>query len=436
VSVKKTTVIVACVALTACLPSLGLAAAGDGGRSATTFKGPTLNIAEFVDFSGPNSADGPVVGAGCLTGADAINAAGGVLGHRIECVREDAGSDPADAVPAANRMLVDTSNLVLIQGPYEVAPAVEPIIRNAKIVMMSENGDPRFNSNSDPYFYRLLPGDDVQGKAMAYWAWKAGLKRVAAVFDNGPGAQAITGSLKAAYTKLGGTFTTFLSIAADQPSYRTEVQQLLSSRPQAILTETDGQTAATFFSELLSLNNGKMLPVQGTSATYIPQYEEPLTKVLGAANVHNFFEATALATLSANPALAQYQQYLKTVGSAVPGAAQYANLSYSASIYDSTIVAALAMTEAKSAVPAKYQPFVSKVTGPLGPGRVAVHTYAAGLAALKAGKAIVYVGTGGGPILWDSHHNVQGTWDAFKYDPATKANVQIGSIPPSVLARL
>jgi branched-chain amino acid transport system substrate-binding protein len=417
------------------LVALAFTAYGCGGGGAEAGKGEKLTIGQFVDFSGPLGEQALTEVAGCLASQNAIKAAGGVLGHQLSCQRYDAGADPADAVPAAARMLSNAQNLVLTQGPDEVAAAVAPIISARKVVMMSVAGDAHFDKNTDPYFYRTVPSDDVAAEAMAFWAHKTGHKNVAMLFENGGGATTVIEPVKAALGRLKINIVQNLTIAPDQTSYRTEVQSLLHSHPEVILTETDSQTAATFFSELLELNGGKMLPLQGTAATVQGAYEEPLVHAIGAQNVEKYFEATNIAEPTPGPALTEYQHYLKTVGPEVPRPEQYALEPYSTCVYDSNIVAALAMVAAKATSPEKYQPYISKVSGAPGAGRVEVSTYAEGLKDLQAGKQIVYIGTSG-PMLWDQYHNREGDFQALKYDPASRENKAIATITSQELKQV
>ena len=59
----------------------------------------------------------------------------------------------------------------------------------------------------------------------------------------------------------------------------------MAAHPQVIFTETDPQTAATFFKELLQLNNGKAIPIVGTQPTYTPQWQSAMGKAIGNANL-------------------------------------------------------------------------------------------------------------------------------------------------------
>jgi branched-chain amino acid transport system substrate-binding protein len=300
--------------------------------------------------------------------------------------------------------------------------------------MFSNTGDAHFNTNTDPYFYRQVPGDDVSAEAMALWTQKSGYKTVAMVFENGGGAKPVTDPLATTLEKLGVNIAENITIAPDETSYRTEVQSVLNAEPELILTETDPQTATTFFSELLELNNGNMIPILGTTATTDPEYPETLGKAIGEKNLEENFEAVTIAAPKPGPALTEFQKYLKAASSTVPEAESFATEPYTTRGYDSIIVAALAMNAAKSASPEKFQPYITKITGEP-KGRDEVHTYAEGLAALKKNEEMVYVGTSG-PVLWNSNHNLEGSYQVLGYDPASHSYPPVATISAAELAKV
>ena len=100
--------------------------------------------------------------------------------------------------------------------------------------------------------------------------------------------------------------------------------------------------------------------------------------------------------------------------------------------YDGVNVMALAMLAAKSTNPAVFNKDVMKVTEPAA-DKTVVTSYAAGKAALAAGKQIQYVGAGG-PIVFNHWHNSTGAFEAARY---VKGNlVVVGSVSAAQIAAL
>ncbi len=141
---------VGALAVSACGNSTnGPPGAGSAGAPASGPKG-SVEIAIFHSYSGPNAAYGPEAAAGCFPAERLINAAGGILGHKLTCTPVDSKGDPADAVPAANRMIASSSALVgVLGGGSDEATAVVPLFQQAHIPIFSTTGQASFDHSTD-----------------------------------------------------------------------------------------------------------------------------------------------------------------------------------------------------------------------------------------------------------------------------------------------
>lgn len=385
--------------------------------------------AVFSSFTGANAPFGPGSLAGCIAGASEVNASGGVFGHKLTCQPVDDKSDPADAVTATTKMLTGISNLAFVLGPPgNSVPTTSPIISASHVPMFSETGSPLMDKNSDPYFYRVSPSDSVTGIAMALWAYNHGCKTAASIFDTNSSAATVVPAMKAEYLKLGGKLVQNLLVTADAPSYRSEAAQFASAHAQCAFTETDPQTAATFWSEVLQLTH-KLPPVFGDQADLFGPYYQAVLPVTGTA-----FHFTALTQSApvASTGLALYVKYLKSASSQVANPSQYASVAPSIADADTVIAAALAMVDAHSTSGSVYRKDIVDVTGIPRKGRITVRTFAQGVAALRAHKKIVYVGIGG-EMVWNKYNNFAAQFSALQLKDKTGTTVNLGSIPLSEL---
>jgi ABC-type branched-subunit amino acid transport system substrate-binding protein len=387
------------------LVAVGLTAPAWSGSiqaSSASTSGGTLEIAIFHTYSGANAAYGPEAAAGCFPAEKLINAAGGVLGHQIHCTPVDSKGDPADAVPAANRLIASSSSLVgVLGGGSDEATAVVPLFQQAHLPIFSTTGQASFDHSTASYFWRILSPDAAQGNAMAAAAKKLGYSKVATLFGNDAAAQGSAPTAISGVRRLHLTLTANQTLAIGQPSYRSEVQQLTSGNPQAIITEADPQTSATYFAELTQL--GKV-PVLITD----PVSQEPTWRTaVGGAIGKNLLNKQDYAVVAYSPpttlAYRTYTAALDASSKQVPQPAQWDADLYSVADYDSVVIMALAMDAAHSVKPSVYDGYITKVTSPSS-GAVLVHTYAAGKAALATGKHIQYVGAVG-PTVFDRWHN-------------------------------
>lgn len=385
--------------------AIAVALGGCGGSSS---HGP-LVVAAFNPFSGADASFGPEMIGGCAPAVRLIDEAGGVLGHQLNCQAVDTRGDPADAVPAASKMLATTTNLIGMLGPSaDEAQATVPVINAAKIPMFADTGEAAFDHSKYTYFYRLTPADDVKGFALAQWAHDRGYTRAAAVFGSDVGAQSDVPTLLTAFKKLGGTIVSNQKVALDQSSYRTEVENMLSARPQVIFTEADPQTDSTFLSEVKQLHG--MLPVIGTETTLQAPWLKAVGGAIGTSDLARSVSALQPFAPASGAAWSIYNRALLASSASVPKPAQWSSDPYSMTYYDGVNLMALAMLAAKSTQPSAYAPEIVKLAQ-ASPGAVTVNSFAAGKSALAAGKRIRYVGAGG-PIAFDQWHNSSGAYEA------------------------
>jgi branched-chain amino acid transport system substrate-binding protein len=409
-----------------CLGLVVFATACGGGSGSGS-----LAIGNFNPFSGGDADFGPEMMGGCVPAARLINDAGGVLGHNLKCNAVDTRGDPADAVPAASKMLATTSNLVGVLGPSaDEAQATVPVIDAAKVPMFADTGEAAFDHSKYAYFYRLTPADDVKGYALAQWAHDRGYTRAAAVFGSDIGAQSDVPTLVTAFEKLGGKIVSNQKIALDQSSYRTEVSKMLAAKPQVIFTEADPQTDATFLSELKQLHG--MIPVIGTETSLQAGWLKAIGGAIGEANLAKFVTGMQPYAPTTGVAWKTFNDALLASGSQVPKPAQWATDPYSMTYYDGVNLVALSILAANSTKPAEFAPKILEITQTRS-GAVIVYSFAEGKKALAAGKAIYYVGAGG-IIAFDQWHSSSGAFEAAHYDRG-KVKI-IGTVSAEKIAAL
>jgi branched-chain amino acid transport system substrate-binding protein len=417
---------------------LVVAACGSTSQSATpkTYSG-TLTFASFNPFTGPDASFGPEMQAGCVVASSLINKAGGVLGHQTTCITVDTRGDPADAVPAAQKMLATTTNLVGMNGPSsDEALATAPIINRAGIPMFLDSGQAAFDHSAYSYVWRLTPADDAAGVAMAVYAYRKGYRRGAAVFGNDLSSQGNVPNLVSAFKKLGGQMVINQQLALDQSSYRTEVEAAIAANPDVIFTEADPQTDAAYLSQWQQLK-GSLIPVIGTQPTVQPPWAVAVSGAIGKDKLQAIFAAAQPYAPSTGPAYDIENNELLALGSAIPqpgpgGPGQWTADPYTETDYDAIVIMALAMVMAKTPDPAFYNQYISQVVADTA-GATEVHSFQEGKDALAAGKTIHYVGAGG-PIALDKYHNSNGAFSLVGYAP-DGTNPQLDTVSAADIAK-
>ncbi|HEX5118514.1 MAG TPA: ABC transporter substrate-binding protein [Pseudonocardiaceae bacterium] len=419
---------VAVVTLAACTNT----AAGSSGSGS----GP-LTVADLAPFTGPDADLGPTYLASCFGATRAINAAGGVLGHTLNCKSVDTRGDPADAVPATRQMFASTSNLALVIGvTSDEAASVVPIINANKTVVFSMTGQSEFDSTHFDYFYRLVAPDLDESYAMVAIAQQKHYSKIALAFGNDIGSQTFVRPAIGAIKKAGMTLVDNETLDLQATTFRTEAAKIVAAHPDVILTEALGATAASFLSEVKQLNGGTMIPIIGTSATIAPAWYSSVSGAVGASTLASNYVADNLVVQSTGPAYRTFSQNLLAEKGKVGNTGNfntYLTAPGAVHLYDGINLAALAMTEAKSTDPTVFRPLIEKIGNGV-PGATVVTSFAQGVADLKAGKTIRYVGPGG-PTNFDSFHDSTGLFEVDTYDSTGQVKV-VGQLTPQELRAL
>ena len=415
----------------------GSSSGGSGGGLGGASSGSTLQIADVAPFTGTDAALGPTYLVSCDAATNAINAAGGVLGHKLACKAVDTRGDPADAVPAVRQMYASTSNLGLVIGcTSDEAASVVPIFGANKTVSFCMTGQSEFDSVKFPYFYRLVPPDLSESYAMVLMARQKGYKRIALAFGNDIGSQTFVKPAIAAIQKAGMTLVSNETLDLSATTFRTEAAKIVASKPDVILTEALGPTEASFLTEVKQLNGGKPIPIIGTSATISPDWFKSVSAALGASNLATNFSADNLVTETSGPAFQAFSKAIFAEKGKVGSTGDfstYLTAPGAVHLYDGINLAALAMLESKSTSASVFKADIEKIGNGV-PGATPVYSFAQGAAAIKAGKPIRYLGPGG-PTSFDAYHDSTGIFQIDQYTPNGTVKV-VANLSTSALRAL
>jgi ABC-type branched-subunit amino acid transport system substrate-binding protein len=412
------------------ISALVLLAACGGGTSGGNYSGPML-VGVIAPFSGADAGLGPAYLAACYPAILAINNAGGVLGNKLSCKQFDTRGEPADAKIAANSMIAANPHLMAVVGcTSDEASTVVTNIDRSHIPMFCMTGQSEFNKTNFKYFHRLVPPDQFDAYAMVgnalFATYHAPYMKVALVFGNDIGSQTFVKPAMNALTKLGATVTInqAINITPPQSSYRTEVQAMLNTHPDVILTEALG-AAGTYLGEVKTLNGGKMIPFIGTSATVDPTWFAQVKAAIGVQDVVKYYGGVDLGYTFSGPAYTEFLNDLNASAAQMTDAPKYKQRGSTLHLYDGILMTALAMTATNSTDPTVYNPKIIAIANGVS-GATVVNTYADGIAALKAGKTIRFEGAAG-ENNFNQYNNSQSGYILVGYD-ALGNEVKLGQL--------
>lgn len=379
--------------------ALVLSACGSGSGSPT---GPiSLGLTDpFTGFGAPLAADGLL---GAKTAIAEVNAAGGVMGRKLTLDPVDDKTDPADVLPAIQKLVTVDGDVAVVGDGFAIVGG-KTVFDRSQVPVVAWGGDVAMDTaGSDPMLWRITPSDSLLGVAMADFAYSRGYRKAAFLeLAAATGQQGLKDFINKAWLKLGGTVVSTQDLAQGQPSYRSEITKLIAANPDVIFAGVnDSGTGKVVWSELSQLG-GLSIPVVGNDNTGTSDFLKAMAAGAGASYVLSKVQYCTSAVFAGQSLDYFTAAFQKANGSTVPqDTARYS--------YDAVNLIALAMQEEQSTQGPAIVKGIKKITDPSG---FQVFNYADGLAALKAGKAIKYVGASG-PVLYDNLHNVYGDFGAY-----------------------
>ncbi|MFM1747444.1 MAG: hypothetical protein RLZZ188_1110 [Verrucomicrobiota bacterium] len=140
-----------------------------------------IKVGEFASLTGKEAAFGQSSHKGTMLAVEEINAAGGVLGRRIQLITEDNQSKAGESATIAKK-LISRDKVVALIGEVASTRSLEaaPIAQQARIPMISPSSTNPKVTEIGNYVFRVCFIDPFQGVVMAKFARNTlKLKRVA-----------------------------------------------------------------------------------------------------------------------------------------------------------------------------------------------------------------------------------------------------------------
>ncbi len=191
---------------------------------------------------------------GMALAVEEVNAAGGVLGRKLEIVSRDDNGVPGDAVRVAEELLT-REKVTLLMGTFasNVGLAVADLAKRRQVLFIAAEPltDKIVWENGNKYTFRLRASTYMQTAMLVPDAVKVGKRRWAIVYPNYEYGQAATTTFKQQMQAQQGAGVEFVEQAV--PLGKIEpgpvVQALLDARPDAIFSSLFGPDLARFVRE-------------------------------------------------------------------------------------------------------------------------------------------------------------------------------------------
>ncbi len=196
-----------------------------------------------------------------------INAAGGVLGRKLELMVLDNKCNPSEAVNVANKLV--EAKVVAIEGAHcsSAHLASMKIIADAKIPMVTGiASNPQISTLAGPgrneYSFRISPSDaDMMNALGIYLGNKKAWKTVAIVAEDTDFGRGGADAFKAVAEKAGVSIVSTDFHPPNAPDFTTILTRLQQRRPDAIATFQVGGDSINFLRQ--AMQAGVRIPFTG-----------------------------------------------------------------------------------------------------------------------------------------------------------------------------
>ena len=197
----------------------------------------TIKIGIPQPMTGPATQYGDQIQAGALTAIDAINAAGGVKGKKLEPLLIDDACEPKQAVPAANRVVNSGAKFAVAHAcSGTTVPAVNVYEQEGIVAITPGATSPLVTDTIKPhYFFRTIGRDDQQGPFAAdYIAGVLKPKTIAVLHDKQTYGTGVATQVRDALAKKGMNIVMFEGINVGDSDYSAVITKLKGANPDLI----------------------------------------------------------------------------------------------------------------------------------------------------------------------------------------------------------
>jgi len=195
---------------------------------------------------------GEPMAAAVQTAVDRINAAGGVLGQRVRLVVTDEGSSTATATASIQTLL--DSDVDAIIGPASSLVALstlDELVAAGKVVCSPTASALALDDFPDSdLFFRTVPSDSLQARAIGAAADQTGAQRVTIVYVDDSYGRPFANAVEASLANEAIAVVGRIAFAADDDDLSDEAALLADSDTQVLVLLANGEDGTRFLEAL------------------------------------------------------------------------------------------------------------------------------------------------------------------------------------------
>jgi branched-chain amino acid transport system substrate-binding protein len=190
-----------------------------------------VKLGVAAPITGPNAAFGAQITNGAEQAAADINAAGGILGQKLEVTLGDDVSDPRQGVSVANKFAGEGIKFVVGHFNSGVSiPASEVYAENGMVQITPASTNPKFTERGLATVFRTCGRDDQQGEvAGSYIVKNFKGKKIAVVHDKTPYGKGLADETKKVMNKGGVQEVLYEGVNPGEKDFSALVSKLKSA---------------------------------------------------------------------------------------------------------------------------------------------------------------------------------------------------------------
>lgn len=186
-----------------------------------------IKIGVGAPMTGSDAAFGAELRNGVEVAVEDINAAGGILGHRLAVEIGDDAGDPKQGVAVANKFVADHVNFVVGHFNSGVTLMASQIYADANILEITPSAtNPQITERGLDLMFRTCGRDDQQATVAAAYLASLGNKKIAILHDRGDEGKGLADLTRKALATHGIADVLYEGVNKDEKDYANVVGRI------------------------------------------------------------------------------------------------------------------------------------------------------------------------------------------------------------------
>lgn len=225
-----------------------------------------IKIGFQVPLTGPAATDGKSAQIAGEMAVEDINAAGGVLGQKLQLVTYDDQAKSDQAIFTANKLIGEDGVKLVVNGSYSASGrAAAPVFQKAGVVMISAYGVHPDITRAGDFMFRLVHLGPPQGAATALYVGKTlKLKRISVITMDNDYGQATMDGFVGASSKYGIEVVNKYSYSLKDRQFGSIVASVKRDNPDGVYATGYFFTGGPLVAQLRAA--GITVPIIGSQA--------------------------------------------------------------------------------------------------------------------------------------------------------------------------